>query len=122
MELLKFTQLMEAVGDVDMTSPCKGLDVIIRIIKNGLFPVLWIGIPIILIVLGTIDLGKAVISSDEKEVKAAQGRLLKRCIYAVAVFFIVTIVQLVFNLVAQAASANNQDDMGTWWSCWDSIK
>ena len=60
--------------------------------------------------------------SDEKEVKAAQGRLLKRCIYAVAVFFIVTIVQLVFNLVAQAASANNQDDMGTWWSCWDSIK
>ena len=122
MELLKFTQLMEAVGDVDMTSPCKGLDVIIRIIKNGLFPVLWIGIPIILIVLGTIDLGRAVISSDEKEVKAAQGRLLKRCIYAVAVFFIVTIVQLVFNLVAQAASANNQDDMGTWWGCWDSIK
>lgn len=118
MKLLNFMQLLDEV--VNVNSDCKGLDVVIRIIKNGLFPILWIGIPIILIVLGTLDLGKAVISSDEKEVKAAQSRLLKRCIYAVAVFFIVTIVQLVFDLVAKTAS-NGEEKMGTWWKCWNSI-
>lgn len=31
--------------------------------------IIWIGVPILLIVLGSIDLGKAVISSKEDEVK-----------------------------------------------------
>ena len=48
--------------------PCRGFGFVVRIIKNGLFPILQIGIPIILIVLGTLDLGKAVISSDDKAV------------------------------------------------------
>ena len=34
--------------------------------------VVWIGVPILLIVLGSIDLGKAVISSKEDEVKKAK--------------------------------------------------
>ena len=31
--------------------------------------VVWIGVPILLIVLGSIDLGKAVMAGDEKEIK-----------------------------------------------------
>ena len=52
-----------------LDQPCGGLDPIVKIIKKGVFPIVQIGIPILLIVFGTIDLGKAVISSDEKEVK-----------------------------------------------------
>ena len=99
-----------------------GLGFIVRIIKLGVFPIIQIGIPIILIVLGTIDLGKAVISSDEKQVKEAQSKLIKRCIYAVAIFFVVTIVNLLFNTISKVTVDQNAGDMGTWWTCWDSIK
>ena len=47
--------------------------------------VVWIGVPILLIVLGSIDLGKAVISSKEDEVKKAKKSLLNRFLYAVFV-------------------------------------
>lgn len=99
-----------------LDKPCGGLDPIVKIIRKGVFPIVQIGIPILLIVFGTIDLGKAVISSDEKEVKQAQGRLIKRCIYAVAIFFIVTLVNLVMSLVATGA----EDDTNTsgWAICW----
>ena len=61
--------------------------------------VLKIVIPIALIVLGMIDLGKAVISSDEKAINKSVGTLVKRFVAAVIVFFVPTIVSAVFNLV-----------------------
>ena len=42
--------------------------------------IIWIGVPILLIILGSIDLGKAVISSKEDEVKKAKKALLNRFI------------------------------------------
>lgn len=53
---------------------------IFRFVKFGIYPLLQIGIPIILIIMGSIDLGKAVLSSDDKEIKAATGKLVKRAI------------------------------------------
>ena len=67
---------------------------ILRFIRQGIFPIIQIGIPILLIVMGSIDLGKAVMSSDDKEIKGATGKLIKRAIAAVAVFFVTTIVTL----------------------------
>jgi len=56
-------------------------------------------IPLILIVLGMIDLGKAVVSDDEKAMNKAVGSLVKRFIAAVVMFFIPTIISAVFNLL-----------------------
>lgn len=107
-----------AVGNAD--EDCKGLKPIVRLIKKGVFPIVQIGIPIVLIVLGTIDLGKAVISSDEKEVKQAQSRLIKRCIYAVAVFFITTIVTLLMSLVGTGAKdGDGEANTTSWADCWN---
>ena len=53
-------------------------------------------IPLILIVLGMIDLGKAVISSDEKAINKAVTTLIKRFIAAVVVFFVPSIVSALF--------------------------
>ena len=47
---------------------------IIRFVRDGIFPIIQIGIPIILIVLGTLDLGKAVLAGKEDEQKNAQKR------------------------------------------------
>ena len=99
------------IGAIDS---CGGLLPIVRVIKKGLFPLVQLGIPIVLIILGTIDLGKAVIASDEKEVKAAQSRLIKRFIYAALVFFIVTLVSVLMNMVAQGGEGNTS----SWESCW----
>lgn len=95
---------------------CGGLRPLVRVIKKGLFPIVQLGIPILLIVLGTFDLGKAVISSEEKEVKAAQSRLIKRFIYAALVFFVFTFVSVLMNIVAQG----NEGDTSSWESCWRS--
>ena len=103
-----------------LDKPCGGLDPIIRIIKKGVFPIVQIGIPILLIVFGTIDLGKAVISSDDKEVKQAQSRLIKRCIYAVAIFFITTLVSIIMSLVGRGADQSEANTQN-WADCWNSI-
>ena len=52
------------IGAIDS---CGGLLPIVRVIRKGVFPLVQLFIPIVLIVLGTIDLGKAVIASDDKE-------------------------------------------------------
>ena len=112
-------------GLVQIADNCEGLGPIVRVIKFGLFPIVQIGIPILLIVYGTIDLGKAVIASDEKDVKAAQGRLIKRFIYAAAVFFIVTLVSILMGIVAQGTSDEEQkgvENTGGWWSCWRDLE
>lgn len=97
-----------------MIDSCGGLLPIVRVIRKGVFPIIQLGIPIILILLGTIDLGKAVISSDEKEVKAAQSRLIKRFIYAALVFFVTTLVSVLMNIVSQGG----EGDTSSWADCW----
>ncbi len=117
-QLSNFFQLAK-IGELDKS--CKGLRPIVKVIKLGVFPIIQIGIPILLLVFGVVDLGKAVISSDEKEVKQAQSRLVKRCIYAVAVFFITTLVSVLMNLVAYGADSSEANTTG-WATCWNSIK
>lgn len=58
-------------------------------------------IPIILIIFGMLDLAKAVMSNDEKEMKGAQTKLMKRVIYAVLVFLVISIVQLLFSVLSK---------------------
>ena len=57
-------------------------------------------IPVILIVLGVIALGKAVIANDEKEIKTATNSMIKKIIIGVCIFFVPTIVNAVFSLVS----------------------
>lgn len=100
-----------------LETTCETLGPIIGLVK-GVLSVIQFGIPIVLILLGTIDLGKAVMSSDDKEVKASQGRLIKRFIYAILVFFVVLLVDLVMGLV----DSNKDEDSGisaeSWSECW----
>lgn len=89
------------------TACSEDLKQIIGIVKQVL-DIIKIGIPIVLILFGTIDLGKAVMAGDEKEIKAATQLLIKRAIAAVAVFLLVTVISLATGLVGG-------DD---WYNCW----
>lgn len=99
---------------------CNGLLPLVKVLRRGLFPIIQIGIPILLIIYGTIDLGKAVIASDEKEIKQAQSRLIKRFIYAALVFFVTTLVNVLMNIVAMGAEGDN--DTASWSNCWKAAK
>lgn len=94
---------------------CTYLNPIISIIKTVLSIVQW-AIPIVLIVIGTFDMMKAVVASKEDEIKAAQKLLIKRVVYAVVIFLIPTIVYFVFNIVSNTDGISGT---GNFWDCWN---
>ena len=68
-----------------------------------------IGVPILLVIFGMLDLGKAVMSNDEKEMKGAQTKLIKRCLYAVLIFFIFAIVQFIVGILGRQGETENSN-------------
>ena len=107
-------QLLDSVVNVD--SACYGFDFLIRIIKDGVFPIIQIAIPIILLVLCTFDLGRAVIGNDDKENKKLLKRIVRRLVYAILIFFFITVVDLVFTMVG---SITENEDLIKWSECWN---
>lgn len=71
--------------------------------------VIKIVIPLALIILGMVDLGKAVVSSDDKAISKSVGALIKRFIAAVVMFFIPTIVSALFNAIDLMNDADEAD-------------
>src|SRR5574344_662106 len=61
--------------------------------------IIQIGVPILLIIWGMLDLGKAVMAQKEDEIKKGQQTFIKRLIAAAIVFFVVVIVKLVVGMV-----------------------
>lgn len=59
-----------------------------------------IGVPILLIIWGMMDLGKAVMAQKEDEIKKGQQTFIKRIIAAAIVFFVIVVVKLVVNIIA----------------------
>ncbi len=99
---------------------CEQIYPIVAVIRNGIIPIFQIGIPIVLIVYGMIDLGKAVIASKEDEVKKAQSMLIKRAIYAAVCFFITTIVTVVTSVLAGSNTGKDEINNSTnWLNCWN---
>ena len=64
--------------------------------------------PLILIAMGIIELAKAVIANDEKAISAAITSLIKRALAAIIIFFIPTIVSLIFTVVGNAKEAKTE--------------
>ena len=58
-----------------------------------------IGVPIILIIVGMFDMGKAITQQKEDEIKKAQNLLVKKAIAAALVFLMFSLVSLVVSIV-----------------------
>lgn len=87
---------------------CVTLEPIMTIIGYVIFAIKVI-VPVILVLFGMIDLTKAIMEKDESNIKKAQSLLIKRIIYGVAVYLVVTIVSLIMNLIVS--------DDSSWKSC-----
>lgn len=71
-----------------------------------------IAVPILLIIFGMLDLGKAVVASKEDEIKKGQQMFIKRAIAAVIVFFVIQIVQIVVRFVS-----GNDESISNCFNC-----
>lgn len=86
-------------GDWDVASFCNGPVQGVFTTIGWVFFILKIVVPIILIVMGSIDLAKAVAASKDDEIKKAVGSLVKRAVLGVLIFFIPTILNFVVELI-----------------------
>ena len=96
---------------------CKGLGSIIALVKD-ILGIAFVLIGVVLVVLVIIDIAKAIIASEEKEVKGYQKAAIRRVIYFVVIFFVVTLVTFVFNLLGKRTDTNVSGG-ATWVDCWN---
>ena len=92
--------ILDATKDKAFTDLCTDPDLIplFNLIGTA-FQFLLIGIPVVLVIFGLIDLGKAVMAGEDKEIKAAQKMLMKRIIYTLLAFLLLGIVKAVIGLL-----------------------
>lgn len=87
-----------------------------NLIFSGTFPylvstvvtIIKIAVPILLIIFGMLDLGKAVVAAKEDEIKKGQQTFIKRAIAAAIVFFVIQVVQIIVRFI----SGNDQNIAG----------
>lgn len=77
---------------------CSGLTEVWQVIGWVLW-VFKIVIPIVIIIFGIIDLGKAVVASKDDEIKKSIKSLVMRAIAGVIIFFVPTLIGVVFRIV-----------------------
>lgn len=101
----------------------QSMEVVVNAIQFILNVIRWI-IPIALIILGSIDMFKAMASGDEKKSQEARKTFIRRLIYAVVAFLIPFIITLVFDVVGQVVNTDNDDistvnsQNGNFFECW----
>lgn len=78
---------------------------IVRLVMN----IICIAVPIIMILMGTIDLFKAVTAGKDEDIKKKQKALITRIIAGVLVFLVPTIVSVIMNLIG----------VSSWRECWN---
>ena len=100
-ESITYTQVSCGTGTkLPSEQSCESLiDEELAEIINDIMTIISIGVPILLIGLLTYDFAKAVFAGDEKEVSKVRGTAIKRIIIAIVIFFVPTLLNLVFDLV-----------------------
>ena len=102
----------------DFTGWCSetGVQNAFHLIKTVL-EVLRIVVPIGLIVMTTLDIVKKVINPDEKD---GQKKIMTRAIAAIIVFFIPTIITIVFRLIdiGKGTSGSYNESQSSLSACW----
>lgn len=80
-------------------------------------------IPLIIIALGLLDLGKAAVSSKPEEIKKSAQSLVWRLVGGIVIFFVPTIIMLVFGFVGRFGDSKGNVDFDICYKCitapWD---
>jgi len=91
---------------------CKGSVQGVFTTLGWVFFIIKIVIPILLIIFGSIDVGKAVIASKDDEIKKSVKTLAVRTVAGIIIFFVPTILNFAVKLIDNSEVYN-----GTFWDC-----
>lgn len=75
--------------------PCQIMDIITTIIRF-----IKIGVPVLLIIFGMLDLGKAVIANKAEDIKKNQQMFIKRLVSVVLMYLVIVFVELGLSIVS----------------------
>ena len=92
---------------------CSSIPEQILNITHLIYKAIQIGVPIISIIVGMFDMGKAITQQKEDEIKKAQSLLVKKAIAAGLVFSMFSLVQLVVSVVSPDTTASGSES----WAC-----
>lgn len=106
-------------NDLDLEHFCKGPVQGIFTTLGWVFFIVKILVPILLIIFGSIDFAKAILSSKDDEIKKSAKTLAMRAVIGILIFFIPTILNLVINVIDSSKNDNNASNVykGTFWDC-----
>ncbi|MDD2207959.1 MAG: hypothetical protein PHG03_01250 [Bacilli bacterium] len=76
-----------------------------------------VAIPVLIIALGMFDFGKAVVASEDDEIKKQTTRLVYRAIAGIVIFFIPTIVLWLFSVVGNYETAKEAAEFSVCQDC-----
>lgn len=117
--LLMILILMPKVYALDYENLCStndGIQNAVRIIGYVVAIIKWVA-PLIIIVLGMVDFGKAAISSDEKAISKAAAALLRRVIAGIVIFFIPTLILALLNVIEVTGGLENSNNFKVCTEC-----
>ena len=84
-----------------------GLPAGLVLMINDFYNLLKIAVPIVLVIMGMIDLLKAVASQKEDEIKKGWQVVVKRTITGILVFFVFFIVQIIVDLLPNSVKSDS---------------
>lgn len=112
---MNFVQILDACSN-DMKT-------ILSLVQWALNLICW-AVPILLIVLTTIDVAKIVTAGniDDKMKKEVGNKIITRLIYAIVIFLIPTIVSLIFRMLPSSVKTGTSAGDMSWSDCWEAAK
>ena len=89
------------LSDEMIISTCRQLfgDTFLDFLNDYVFKIIWIGVPILLIILTTFDFARVVFVDDKEGIQNAFNRLWKRAIAAILIFLTPYIIILIANII-----------------------
>ena len=82
------------------------IPVLVPKVTSIIITTIQIAVPVILVIMGMLDLAKGIMAQKEDEIKKGQQIFIKRLISATLVFFVVVAVKFVVSLAADSSKVN----------------
>ena len=102
--------------NLDTGKVCEGLSPFLTLV-GYVVTIIKVVIPLLLIIFGMLDVGKSVVASKPDEVNKSLKSFAMRCIAAILIFFIPSIVGVLLDAVYQTG----ETDASGWRCCWEYV-
>jgi amino acid transporter len=101
---------------MDVSGVCSGAAGLLQFV-GYILTIFKIAIPLIIIALGIFDFGKAVTAAKDDEIKKSVKSLIMRAIAGVVIFFIPSIVMMIFDAVNNYSELTENNDFNVCEAC-----